>query len=292
MLSFGLPRLGLPGEYLQVLEHSVGHTSQVLIVCRSIASTIMIGAALGSTKFHQCFATPFSTAAFPLPSQTAVWQKDEQTWSGDLEIQDSTQVFDSILAGQKPAVPVSQFGLVALIASVLWRVSSFEALVGSDQLDTYADFVSKMARAVRVLDEMLAEQTSSEAAIDATPSPLLKSAKCLLNSTYYHLYGSKTLAQAKSVFDSPGTDRTDWPSEQVHPSNLDMALVRAAEAMQDDIRLGLMYLQKWGPHKFGPVCGNSVLETGKSQNIPTALLRLKSYSERPGCIPQISDTEC
>ncbi|KAH7039451.1 hypothetical protein B0J12DRAFT_606027 [Macrophomina phaseolina] len=252
-------------------------------ICRSIASTIMIGAALGSTKFHQCFATPFSTAAFPLPSQTEVWQKDEQTWSGDLEIQDSTQVFDSILAGQKPAVPVSQFGLVALIASVLWRVSSFEALVGSDQLDTYADFVSKMARAVRVLDEMLAEQTSSEAAIDATPSPLLKSAKCLLNSTYYHLYGSKTLAQAKLVFDSPGTDRTDWPSEQVHPSNLDMALVRAAEAMQDDIRLGLMYLQKWGPHKFGPVCGNSVLETGLLlswylQNKPALVSVLDSHA--------------
>lgn len=173
---------------------------------------------------------------------------------------------DCILAGQKPASPISDLGLVALVSLILWRTCSFEALAGSYRLDLSTDFVNRTDRAVRVLDTIFKERAEQNKASQTLPNPLLSIARALLNSVFYHLYASETLTEMKRLLDFPRKRKvSDARARMVgldYSSRLSIALFRAAEALQYDCQMGVHYLQRMAPHQFGPIISTACYEGG------------------------------
>ncbi|OAL54686.1 hypothetical protein IQ07DRAFT_274657 [Pyrenochaeta sp. DS3sAY3a] len=235
-------------------------------IIRCIAHTVELGAALASTTKEQCFTAPFYDTPFPLPSCNSIWQQTEHEWQGFLQQPDSGKMQDCILAGQKPASPISDLGLVALVSLILWRTCSFEALAGSYRLDLSTDFVNRTDRAVRVLDTIFKERAEQNEASQTLPNPLLSIARALLNSVFYHLYASETLTEMKRLLDFPRKRKvSDARARMVgldYSSRLSIALFRAAEALQYDCQMGVHYLQRMAPHQFGPIISTACYEGG------------------------------
>ncbi|KAH7045371.1 hypothetical protein B0J12DRAFT_757984 [Macrophomina phaseolina] len=221
-------------------------------ISRCVACAVEIGAGLAST--HQCLTVPFLDASFPLPSHMATWQEDEVNWHGYTQQDDSRQALNTIFSGQKPTSSISELGLVSLVSMLLWRLCSFKLLTNSHHLDLYTDFVEKVERAIRIFDNMLQDQTTYD-----LPHPLLLSARFHLNTAVYHLYGSKILTEMKRLVEFPDEARL---SGNAHSPKLHFALIRAAEALQSDCRLGISYLQRIAPHHYSPICTIACYEGG------------------------------
>lgn len=209
--------------------------------------------------------SPVIEARFALPSDTAEWLKDEASWKAPEQVLYSDVALKSIFAGQAPDLPVSEFGLVTIVSTILYRVCSFEMLAGSHDLELYTNFGEKMGGAVRTLDDML-KRRMGEAASGLAPDPITQCAKSLLNSVFYHLYGSNPLAIMKKLLLSPSP--LDSPEEilnlldEASSPDLYKALIRAADQLRFDCRLGLKYLRKMAPLKFGPESAISIYEGG------------------------------
>ncbi|KAH7376900.1 hypothetical protein B0T11DRAFT_324756 [Plectosphaerella cucumerina] len=233
-------------------------------VNRCLASTILIGAAPGSREREQCFVTPVVDERFALASSTRDWLSDEASWSPPCEeaffIDDA---INYVLAGQVPAQPVSEVGLVTIVSTILYRVCSFEAFTNSHHKELYTTFIEKMDRSVQVLDEML-QRRLVQAKPGMLPDPTMQCAKSLLNSVYYHLYGSISLATMKKFLCSAASppNPRDMPNllDEVSSPYLHKALIRAADQLRFDCQLGLEYLRRVIPHEFGPECAMATYE--------------------------------
>ena len=236
---------------------------------RAIAHTIEIGAAFASTGNEQCFTLPFFDIPFPLPSDEAVWQQNQKSWQGSSQQLNSCQVLHSVLADTRPTSHVSDLGLTTLVSCLLWRFCSFEVITGSYRLQLGADVIRKTDRAVRVLDLLLKERMVAKDSNSSTPDPLLYSTRALLNSLYYHLYASETLTEMKRVLKFPrkrkATGQNTLEAKTDHWTHINIALIRAADAMKSDCNMGINYLQKVAPHQLGPVCAIACYEGGKLQ---------------------------
>ncbi|KAJ6085350.1 Aldehyde/histidinol dehydrogenase [Penicillium canescens] len=230
---------------------------------RCLAVTVLIGAAPDSLGKEKCFVTPISNTRFALPSRTADWLVDEPNWNppgGTDSLEDAAR---SVLSGRKPNLPVSEFGLVTIVALILYRVCSFETMTTSFNEELFPEFVGKMEKAVQALDDMLRDRLSNVRS-GLPPDPTLQCAKSLLNSIFYHLYGSLPLASMKKLF-SPSAppmmlgDITHL-FDRVSSSHLYYKGVgRAADQLRIDCQLGLDYLQRM-THEFGPECAMSTFE--------------------------------
>ncbi|UPX09414.1 uncharacterized protein EKO05_0000104 [Ascochyta rabiei] len=246
----------------QTLSYMDWVYQETLIRC--IVHTIELGAALASTTKEQCFTAPFFDTPFPLPSSNTIWQQTEKEWQGFFQQPDSGHVQDCIFAGQNPASPISDLGLVTLISLILWRTCSFEAFAGSYRLDLSADLVNRTGRAVRVLDTLFEERVKRDEA--SQTNPLLRIARALLNSVFYHLYASETLTGMKRLLDYPRKRKLSDTSARMidleHSSHLSIALCRAAESLQYDCQMGIHYVQRMAPHRFGPVISTACYEGG------------------------------
>lgn len=100
-----------------------------------------------------------------------------------------------------------------------------------------------------------------------TNTGLLRSAKSLLDSAYYHLYAHRQLTYMKSLLDAPESlgqveEVRQIFKENCDSTNLRKALSRAAEALREDCRQGLKYLQKIGLHRSAPLTTTSIFEGG------------------------------
>lgn len=192
----------------------------------------------------------------------------------------SDDALNSIYAGQTPSLPVSEFGLVTIISAVLYRVCSFEILTGSHHADLYTNFGEKMGRSVQVLDNIL-QQRMGETDSGLAPDPTVHLAKSLLNSVFYHLYASSPLATMKKLLWSPAAldnpEQISHLSDEMCSPDLYKALFRAADQLRFDCRLGLNYLKKMAPMRFGPESAIGAYEGGMISWISTLSL-LKLYS--------------
>lgn len=158
---------------------------------------------------------------------------------------------------------------------MLCRICSFETLADPHHEDLYISFVDKMDAPVQVINRML-KQHIKGLVLGSTPTPMIQCAVSLLNSVYYHLYGSQQLASMKRLLRSPSIlhnseERGNLFAENCSPW-LDKALLRAAEALRSDCRLGLKYIQKVAPHRFAPLCATACCESGMFGhylNLPT-----------------------
>ncbi|PSN71940.1 hypothetical protein BS50DRAFT_239751 [Corynespora cassiicola Philippines] len=236
-------------------------------ISRCIASTIEIGAAIASTAKEQCFTAPFFDASFPIPCDTSIWLLDEESWRVPLQHQEIHQILSCLFAGQEPYTHISDFGLVAVVSSILWRVCSFEALVGPNHRDLYTNLlVDKLEKAARLIDGILKERNADKEKESSIICPMIKSADGLLNSVFYHLYGSKILAKMKHMIESAdvlkGTTDSLRLSELDYSSKLEVALVRAGEALNWDCQVGISYISQVAPHLFPPIGSNSCYEGG------------------------------
>lgn len=233
-------------------------------ISRSIAITVEIGAALASTAREQCFTAPFFDMPFPLPCNASIWQQDELYWQGSPPQLDSCQVVSCLFAGQKPVSSISDLGIITVVSMLLWRICSFEALAGSYRLEMCVDIVNKTDRAVHILDAILKDQLKVDEICHATLDPLFYTARALLNSIFYHLYASEPLAEMKNLLDSPRKRKSSLHNNMLaardHSSQLGSALVRGAEALQSDCRMGINYVQRMAPHHIGPICANASYE--------------------------------
>jgi hypothetical protein len=230
---------------------------------RCLSVTVLIGAAPSSNKEEKCLVTPISDATFVLPSRNADWLADEHDWIPPTDTLFLDDAVRSILCGRIPNRPISEFGLVTIVAMILYRVCSFETLTTSFNQDIFPEFVDKMEKGVKVLDEMLRDRLSKVKS-GLTPDPTLQCAKSLLNSVFYHLYGSFPLASMKRLLSTsakPTMMRDVTHSlDQVHSPHLHKAVARAADQLRLDCQLGLEYLQRVASHEFGPECAMSTFE--------------------------------
>ncbi|KAF2008791.1 hypothetical protein BU24DRAFT_497700 [Aaosphaeria arxii CBS 175.79] len=234
-------------------------------IVRSIATTIEIGAVLASTSKDQCFTTTLFDASFPLPSDEIIWNETKGTWKFQCQQPDSIQVLDCVLAGQKPATPMSELGFVTIVSSILWRVCSLESFACSDRLTIQLDPASKIDNGAQILDSILIEDMSDGDPTFSTCSPLLISGTALLNSMFYHLYGSNTLKETKELLDNPTgvryavSEAGNEVGERKDP-RLNTALLRAAKSMYSDCQAGVVYIQRTAAHHFGPICATACYE--------------------------------
>lgn len=205
-------------------------------------------------------------AKFALPSSNTAWQASESDWEPPTQTLRSDDALTEVFAGRPPKPPVSDFGLVTLVSAVLYRICAFEALTSPDLADMYASFGDRMGRSVQALDEMV-KRRMGEAAWGVPPDPILQSAKSLLNSAFYHLYASIPLAVMKKLLWSPTAlgnphEIAALFSGAASPG-LYKALIRAADQLRFDCRMGPKYLRTVAPLQYGPESAVGPYEGGK-----------------------------
>jgi len=224
---------------------------------------------LSSITQEQSFSLPNFEARIRLPSNTTDWLKEEQSWEGPPTILYSSDVVRNIFAGQKPEIQADDFAFLTIVSSMLSHICSFEKLASSQHPELYADFINKMSVPVQLLDNMWSEQTPSKTSNPSLPLPIIQCTRSLLDSTFYHLYGSHQLTRMKRLLRSPelldNSNELQSLSEQPHSNSLAKALFRAAMALRFDCRLGLRYVQKMAPHRFGPLSTTAASEGGMLQ---------------------------
>lgn len=169
-----------------------------------------------------------------------------------------------IISGQTPTQEIEHFGFLSLVSAVLDHICSFETLAGSQHPQLYKSFVKEMVKSVEVLDSMWRTRAANEAAHRPMKAALLRSAKALLDSAYYHLFANQQLTAMKSVLCAPEAleQAHELFKEPSDSTNLGRALTRAAEVLREDCRYGLKYLQRIGPHRFAPLTTTAVFEGG------------------------------
>ncbi|KAK7700133.1 hypothetical protein SLS64_011152 [Diaporthe eres] len=206
---------------------------------------------------------------FAQPAVMTMWQREENE-SGWQEHTDPAEFHDTlkmIIAGQAPAQKIGDFGFLSLVSAVLDHICSFETLASSQHPNLYKSFVKEMVKPVEVLDRMWRNRAAREAVHRPMNTPLIQSAKSLLDSAYYHLYGHHQLTAMKSLLCAPETLNNPEVVQQAFKeptdsATLGKALTRAAEALREDCRQGLRYLQGIGPYRFPPLTTASVFEGG------------------------------
>ncbi|KAG6363856.1 hypothetical protein INS49_008959 [Diaporthe citri] len=194
-------------------------------------------------------------AKFALPSSNTAWQAKESEWPRPTPILYNDDALKEVSAGRPPRQPVSDFGLVALVPAVLDRVCALEAITGPDLADLYASSGERMGRSVQALDDMV-RRRMGEASWGVPPDPVLQSAKPLLNSAFYHLYASIPLAVMKKLLWCPAAlgDPREIATLFSGAASPDLykALIRAADQLRIDCRLGPKYLKTVAPLQYGP----------------------------------------
>lgn len=234
-----------------------------------MVGNIVLGAALNSTSGKRYFTLPSSETKFSLPATRAIWQRpeDESGWQEHTETADFHDTLKLIIAGQTPAKKIGDFGFLSLVSAVLDHICSFETLASSQHPNLYKSFVNEMVKSVEVLDKMWRSRAAREATHRPMNSPLIHSAKSLLDSAFYHLYGHHQLTAMKSLLCAPENLSQSVVAQQAFKeptdsATLGKALTRAAEALREDCRHGLKYLQGVGPYRFAPLTTTSVFEGG------------------------------
>ncbi|KAK0106309.1 hypothetical protein ONS96_003947 [Cadophora gregata f. sp. sojae] len=264
----------LAPEVVGTLKHFPPTTYQDWVyqetASRCMASTMVLGAAVNSTSQKQHLTLPDLDARFSLPSSMTAWLQDESSWERPTEMPIFSDTLKRIFAGEPPTIEISDFAFMSIVSAVLGHICSFENLASSQHPQLYTSFVNEMGRSVQILNEMWTKRTASGnnsyRSSSNTLTPLARSTKLLLDSVFYHLYGNSQLAIMKNLLGSPeGLTRAEMLREMSkNPCSihLEKALVRAAEALRDDCRLGLRYLQKMTPYRFAPLSATAVFEGG------------------------------
>ncbi|KAI6774750.1 hypothetical protein HG530_001508 [Fusarium avenaceum] len=221
---------------------------------RCIATTILIGASLCSREQEAWLASPIVEARFALPCNTADWQKPESSFAIPTQALYSDEALEAIVAGQKPSQSMSEFGLVTIVSALLYKICSFELLTSLQHGEIYATYSEKMGLSLDVLDGIIKTRMGEQGA-GLAPDSIAHCAKSLLDSAFYHLYASIPLSVMKKLLWSPvaprDADILRLSSEASSP-DLYKAFICAAEGLRYDCRLGLSYLRKMAPIKFGP----------------------------------------
>lgn len=245
-----------------------------------MASTTVLGAIINSTFKMQCFTLPEPNLRFSLPASMAAWQKDnDESWQTLVNMPNFQDTLKQVFDGEIPSQEISDFGFLSIVSAVLDHICSFERLASSRHPHLYTSFVSEMGRPLQTLDQMWNIRVATDTDSKSTHTSLMKSTKSLLDSVFYHLYGNHQLTVMKALLGSPEDlihreNIKDLFQEPLYATNLEKALIRAAEALREDCRLGLKYLQRIGPLRFAPFSATAVLEGGMS-NFPCRFVFLQ-----------------
>ncbi|KAK7214873.1 hypothetical protein V2G26_002876 [Clonostachys chloroleuca] len=224
---------------------------------RCLAGGIILGAAFFSKSRDRCFSLAILDARFPLPSSTASWLQDENSWERPKETIYSSDALKMIFEGCKMTLHETDFGFATIVSAVLCHVCVFESLIGTQYPDLFASFIEKMDRPVQVLNAIWKEQSSSQFLIESTMTSMAHTTRSMILSITYHLYASHHLMAVKRFFRSPGLLGCRESLEQCfhkrHSATLEKALILAAEMLRSDCQTGLGYIKSFGNLRFAPV---------------------------------------
>ncbi|KAH7142958.1 hypothetical protein B0J13DRAFT_556236 [Dactylonectria estremocensis] len=233
---------------------------------RCLAGGIILGAAFFSKSKDRCFSLAILDARFPLPSSTASWLRDENSWEKPDKTIYSSDALKMIFEGCKIAFHDTDFGFATIVSAVLCHVCDFESLVGTQHPDLFTSFIEKMDRSVQVLKDIQKEQLSGQFLIESTMTSMAHTARSMILSITYHLYGSHYLMAMKRLFHSPGLLDCQESLEQCfderHSATLEKALVLAAEMLRSDCQTGLGYIKSFGHLRFAPMSVIAAYEGG------------------------------
>lgn len=221
---------------------------------------------MNSMTQEQSFSLPNFEGRIRLPSNTIEWLKEEQSWEGPPIAVYSSDVMKCIFAGQRPEIQAGDFAFLTIVSAMLNHICSFETLASSQHPELYTNFINKMSDPAQFLYNIWSEHAPSKMSDSSLPLPIIQCTRSLLDSTFYHLYGSDQLKSMKRLLRSPellnNPEELQKLSEQPHSNSLGKALVRAATSLRSECRLGLRYVQKMAPHRFGPLSTTARTEGG------------------------------
>ncbi|WAO91415.1 Hypothetical protein NCS54_00888400 [Fusarium falciforme] len=233
---------------------------------RCMAGAIVIGATLNSTMKEEYFKVLGMDFDFTLPAMNSEWMKNESEWEQPVDAPNISDTMRLIHAGKTYDPSLSEFGLLTIMSTFLGHVSSFELLTGSRHPRLWTAFVTEMSGPVQVLDELCKNASACMSENSTTHSPLLKTARALLDSIYYHLYGSSQLLIMKELLACPEILVDSESFKQLlrasSTTNFDKAIKRAAKVFLQETRQGLQYLGNLEASHFGPVSTTAVFERG------------------------------
>ncbi|KAK7227841.1 hypothetical protein V2G26_000011 [Clonostachys chloroleuca] len=233
---------------------------------RCMAGMIIIGATLNSSMKEEYFKILGMDFDFTLPAMTSVWMKNEGDWEQPVDAPEISETMRLIHTGKRFDASLSDLGLLTIVSTFLAHVSSFELLTGSRHPLLWTAFVTEMSGPVQVLDELCGRPSACMSEDGITRSPLLKTARALLDSIYYHLYGSSQLSIMKELLGYPDilvdSESFNQLLRALSTNNFDKAVKRAAEVFLEETRQGLQYLGSLEASHFGPVSTTAVFERG------------------------------
>ncbi|KAH7155955.1 hypothetical protein EDB81DRAFT_376314 [Dactylonectria macrodidyma] len=190
-----------------------------------------------------------------LPSSDSLWRASsapEWAIAREMEHPPSTSMNDAvkmILHAQAPPEPISSFGLMALLGSILSSILSVEqsTLFSSGIMDK--DSVSKMEQALHVWEILWRRHPHAETVPSRHGDSLMVDSLSLLGSAYYHLYLGPELRYLKRNASNPDT-RSSRPQYRAHPRVL-RAVEYAASSWLIRAKLGIAHLQRLAAIMFG-----------------------------------------
>ncbi|KAI9154783.1 Transcriptional regulator ADR1 [Paramyrothecium foliicola] len=232
---------------------------------RCMAGMIIIGATTNSTLKEEYLKVPGMDFNFTLPTTESAWTKSEKDWEQPAEIPNVSDTIKVIHAGNSPDKKLSELGLLTIVSIFLGHVCSFELLTSSRHPHLWAVFVTEMSGPIRVLDDMCKRPHFGTGDDGNTFSPLLRTSRALLDSIYYHLYGSSQLLIMKELLSSPealvdSENFSQLLQETSATPTSDKAIARAAKIFLEEARRGLFYQANLEASCFGPVATTAAFE--------------------------------
>lgn len=246
-------------------DFALGTCKFILNEYRCMAYSLVLGAAFHATSPENCVGFPHLDNSFSLPADETKWNMKEEDWEGPP--QGAILAFTAIreiLMGQTPVNQLSEFGLLTVMAAILLHVCEFEALTKAQNPDLFRTFTAQMDQPLQVLHNLWEDHPAAEARPCSIFPPMIWCARALLNSAYYHLYGSSELKAMKMILHEPSIVQ-NFASIRLlcqgpQSPGFEKCLIRAAETFLYCCRIGISYLKRLAPHRSTPLAVNPAYE--------------------------------
>lgn len=216
-----------------------------------------------------------------LPSGDDAWRAGSAlAWSSSLRTRATAHlkicdVFRMMMRGERPMMPISSFGMLSLIGSILSYVCSHErhSMTGADPLS--GDVFSSIERCLEIWKVLWRQHPHVEGIPGKYGDPLRADSLTLLGSAYFHLYMAPELRVLKRIAQDP---QSTTPLPPLRPRHEILKAIKyAANSWLVRAKLGIAHLQRTAALEFGGHALVTAYESGESSYyLCTQLVELPS----------------
>lgn len=217
-----------------------------------------------------CQLPPQTMAELPVPCNDGMWRASSATsWLRSKDSQSYSplnvvEVIQKVLQGQCFTTPISSFGLLTVVGSLLMHICGQERYSDGAIPPFSNEYVSKMERSLRLWETLWRSHPHAENVPSKYGDPLMVDCLSLLGSAYYHLYMSLELQTLKRLVRNP---QCQMPLPPFRPQwEILKAVKYAASSWLVRAKLGIAHLQRTAALEFGGHVLVTAYESGMSQS--------------------------